>query len=194
LLRREPPMPANEQSEVLTDVVDESDRLIRLVKNLLILARADAGRSLTLETIPIRAVIDEICKQARQMDRQREIIEDVEDLSIIGDRDALKQVLLILLDNAIKYTTEGITVSAESAGTQVVIRVHDNGSGISPEKLEHVFDRFYRGETDSRIQGFGLGLPIAKALIEGQGGKIEIQNESPQGTTVKISLPSRTIG
>jgi signal transduction histidine kinase len=193
LLRREPPMPANEQSDVLTDVVDESDRLIRLVNNLLILARADAGQSLTLETISIRGLVKEVCKQARQMDRQREIIEDVEDLSVIGDRDALKQVLLILLDNAIKYTTEGITVSAEAAGIQVVIRVHDNGSGISPEKLEHMFDRFYRGEPNPSVQGFGLGLPIAKALIEGQGGKIEIQNESPQGTTVKISLPSRKI-
>ena len=190
LLQREPPMPGDEQSEVLTDVVDESDRLIRLVNNLLILARADAGQSLTLQTIPVRAVIDEACKQARQLDRQREIIEAVEDLSVIGDRDALKQVLLILLDNAIKYTTEGIIISAEAAGTHVVIRVHDNGTGISPEKLEHVFDRFYRGETDSRIQGFGLGLPIAKALIEGQGGEIEIQNDSPQGTTVKISLNS----
>ena len=190
LLRREPPIPHAEQSDVLADVVDESDRLIRLVNNLLILARADAGQSLTLQTIPVRAVIDEACKQARQLDRQREISEDVEDLSVIGDRDALKQVLLILLDNAIKYTTEGILVSAKAAGTHIVICVHDNGSGISPEKLEHVFDRFYRGETDLRIQGFGLGLPIAKALIEGQGGKIEIQNDLPQGTIVKISLNS----
>ncbi len=183
LLRREPPIPHNEQSDVLADFVDESDRLMRLVNNLLILARVDAGQSLTLQTIPIRAVIDEGCKQARQLDRQREIIEDVEDLSVIGDREALKQVLLILLDNAIKYTTKGIIVSAEAAGTQVVVRVHDNGSGISPEKLEHVFDRFYRGETDLKIQGFGLGPPIAKALIEGQVGKIEIQNDSPQGNT-----------
>src|SRR5271157_3097972 len=190
LLRREPPMPANEQSEVLTDIVDESDHLIRLVNNLLILARADAGQSLTLQTIPVRAVIDEACKQARRLDRQRKIIEAVEDLSVIGDRDALKQVLLILLDNAIKYTTEGIIVSAEAAGTQVVISVHDNGSGISPEKVEHMFDRFYRGEPNPNVQGFGLGLPIAKALIEGQGGEIEIQNASPQGTTVKISLNS----
>ena len=155
-----------------------------------ILARADAGQSLTRDAIPIRAVIEEACKQARQLDRRREIIEDVDDLTVIGDRDALKQVLLILLDNAIKYTTEEITVSAEAAGKQVVIRVHDNGSGISPEKLEHVFDRFYRGKPNPNVQGFGLGLPIAKALIEGQGGKIEIQSKSSQGTTVKISLNS----
>ena len=189
LLRREPPMPTNEQSEVLTDVVDESDRLIRLVHNLLILARADAGQSLTREPIAVRAVIEEACKQARQLDRQREIIEAVEDLSVIGDRDALKQVLLILLDNAIKYTTEGIKVSAKATENQFLICVTDRGPGIAPEKLEHEFDRFYRGETNSNVQGFGLGLPIAKVLTEGQGGTIEIKSELTQGTTVKVGLP-----
>ncbi|MFZ1043989.1 MAG: HAMP domain-containing sensor histidine kinase [Anaerolineales bacterium] len=189
LLRREPPMPVNEQSEVLTDVVHESDRLARLVHNLLILARADAGQSLTREPIAVRAVIEETCKQARQLDRQRQIIEDVEDLSVIGDRDALKQVLLILLDNAIKYTTEEIKVSAKATGNQFLICVSDKGSGIPPEKLEHAFDRFYRGETNSNVQGFGLGLPIAKALTEGQGGTIEIQSELTQGTTVMVGLP-----
>jgi two-component system OmpR family sensor kinase len=189
LLRREPPIPTDEGSDVLKDVVDESDRLIRLVNNLLILARADAGQSLTRETIPLPAVIDEVCKQARQLDPQREIIEDVQGVSVVGDRDALKQVLLILLDNAIKYTTEEITVSNKTIENQILICVSDKGPEIPREKLERVFDRFYRGETDSNVQGFGLGLPIAKALVEGQGGKIEIQSESTQGTTVKINLP-----
>ncbi len=190
LLRREPPLPTDEQSDVLTDVVEESDRLIRLVNNLLILARADASQSLTRESISVREVMDEACRQARQLDRQRRIIEDVQDVSAIGDRDALKQVLLILLDNAIKYTTEEITISAEAMGNQVLICVNDKGPGMSNEKLTRVFDRFYRGETDSRIQGFGLGLPIAKALVEGQGGKIEIQSELNRGATVKVWLPS----
>jgi two-component system OmpR family sensor kinase len=189
LLRRKPPMPMDEQSDVLTDVVAESDRLIRLVNNLLILGRADAGQSLTRESIPVRVVIDEACKQAHQLDRQRKIIEDVNDLSVIGDRDALKQVLLILLDNAIKYTTEEIAVSSKAEGNQASISVCDKGPGIPPEKLEHVFDRFYRGETIPNIQGFGLGLPIAKALVEGQGGTIEIESKTAQGTIVKINLP-----
>ena len=73
---------------------------------------------------------------------------------VIGDQDALKQVLLILLDNAIKYTTEGIIVSAEAMENQVLIYVQDRGPGISSEKLEHVFDRFYRGETSPGIPGF----------------------------------------
>jgi len=190
LLQREPPLPVGEQSEVLADVVDESDRLIRLVNNLLILARADAGQSLTHESISIRSVIEEACKQARQMDRQRKINEDVQELTVFGDRDALKQVLLILLDNAIKYTTEDIAIMTRAIKDQVDICVRDQGPGISPDKLQHVFDRFYRGESNSGVQGFGLGLPIAKALVEGQGGSITIQNEKPHGTRVTISLNS----
>ena len=189
LLRREPPMPAAEQSDVLTDVVDESDRLIRLVNSLLILARADAGQSLTREIISVRAVIDDACKQARQLDCRREIFEDVQDESVIGDRDALKQVVLILLDNAIKYTTEEISVYAEAKGNHVLICVSDRGQGLSSEKLEHVFDRFYRGETNTNIQGFGLGLPIAKTLVEGQGGTIAIESQPGNGTVVEIRLP-----
>jgi len=190
LLRREPPLPIAEQSDVLTDVVDESDRLIRLVNNLLVLARADAGQSLTRGAIPVRAVIEEACKQAGQLDRQRKIIEEVQGVSAMGDRDALKQVLLILLDNAIKYTTEEITVSAEAVGDQILISVRDNSRGLPPEKLERVFDRFYRGEIHSGAQGFGLGLPIAKALVEGQGGQIGIESQLGQGTIVKVWLPA----
>ena len=189
LLRREPPMPIAEQSEVLTDVVDESDRLIRLVNNLLILARADAGQRLRRKTIPVKGLIEETCKQAQQLDPQRKIIEGLQDVSAIGDWDALKQVLLILLDNAIKYTTEEITVTAESVGAQVLICVRDKGPGLPPEKLEHVFDRFYRGELHPSMQGFGLGLPIAKALVEGQGGQIAIESNSGQGLIVKVRLP-----
>ena len=143
---------------------------------------------MTREPIAVRPVIEEACKQARQLDREREIIEDVDDLSVIGDRDALKQVLLILLDNAIKYTTEEIKVSAKVMGNQYLICVSDKGSGIPRQKLEHAFDRFYRGETNSNVLGCGLGLPIAKALTEGQGGTIEIQSELTQGTTVKVGL------
>ena len=194
LLRREPPMPAEEGADVLQDVVDESDRLIRLVNDLLVLARADAGQSLTRAAIPVRSVIEEAAKQARQLDRGREInIKEAEDVTVSGDRDALKQVLLILLDNAIKYTTEEITISAGARESEVWICVSDKGAGISPEKLERAFDRFYRGEANSKVQGFGLGLPIAKALVEGQGGRLEIQSSVNEGTTVKIRLPREEI-
>jgi signal transduction histidine kinase len=75
------------------------------------------------------------------------------------------------------------------AGTQVMICVRDHGPGINPEKLGHVFDRFYRGDVDPLVPGFGLGLPIAKTLVEGQGGTITIASQLDHGTTVRVYLP-----
>ena len=189
LLGRDPPMPDEERAEVLNDLVEESDRLIRLVNDLLILARADTGPSLKQEAISIRAVVTDACRQARQLDPQREIVEVVEDVTAQGDRDTLKQILLILLDNALKHSPGSITVTAEAVEGQVQISVRDHGPGISPNALPHVFDRFYRGDVDPSVPGFGLGLPIAKALVEGQGGTITIESQLGNGSTVRVRLP-----
>ena len=232
LLRRMPPLPPDEQADILADVVEESDRLIRLVNDLLVLARADSGRSLAHEPVAVPAVIAEACRQARPLERGREISEQAQDLTALGDRDALKQVLLILLDNALKHTDGAIrvqaqaltesaasatesaasatvstasatvsaasatvsaasaTVSAASADDWVELRVCDEGPGIPPELAERLFDRFYRGaEPDPSVPGFGLGLPIARALVEGQGGRIKIESQPGQGTCVQVLLP-----
>ena len=126
------------------------------------------------------------------MDAQREVNEIVQEVTALGDRDALKQVLLILLDNAIKHTPGMITVTAAAGEGQVVLKVKDSGPGIPADKLEHVFDRFYRVETDSMVPGFGLGLPIAKALIEEQDGTICIDSDIEMGSIVTIRLPEST--
>jgi len=189
LLRHEPPLPASEQSDILRDVEGESDRLIRLVNDLLVLARADAGQNLVKEAVTIQPVVQEACRQARLFDEQREIIEQVPDLSILGDRDALKQILLILLENALKYSRDTVRVSAEALESKVHIFVHDQGSGIDPKTLEHIFERFYRGEENASIPGFGLGLPIAQSLVNAQGGSIQVESSLGSGTTVTVSLP-----
>ena len=184
LLRRKS-LPADEQADILSDMVDESDRLIRLVNDLLLLARADAGRSLTKETLELSDLLDECCRQAQQLDPQRKIqFEALTGLEVLGDRDALKQVVLIALDNALKHSTGDIHVTAQKLGEQVEIRVQDFGEGIPPEKLEHVFDRFYRGDDDFTIPGFGLGLPIAKTLVEAQDGEITLESELGKGSSV----------
>ena len=103
---------------------------------------------------------------------------------VIFFRDAIKQVLLIALNNALKHSSGDINITAQQNGTQLEIRVQDFGEGISPEKLEHVFDRFYRGEDTSTIPGFGLGLSIAKTLIDGMGGEIVMESELGKGSTV----------
>ncbi len=187
LLQRHPPTPPDEQADILADMAYESDRLIRLVNNLLLLARADAGRSLMKEPLELRPIIEESVRQARQLDESRPINLSVEDGHVIvGDHDALKQVMLILLDNALKHSNGEIDIAVGQAGSLVEIHMRDHGPGIAPDKMEHVFDRFYRGEESSITPGFGLGLPIAKSLVEGMGGTIAIESEIGEGSTVKM--------
>jgi two-component system OmpR family sensor kinase len=189
LLRHNPPLPAEEQADILTDLVEESDRLIRLVNGLLVMARADSSFDLVKEPVPVRPLVEEACRQARQLDPQREIVEAVQEVTLLGDRDANKQVLLILLDNALKHSYGTVTVTAEHDQTQVEISVRDVGPGIDPEALSHVFDRFYRGEASSAVPGFGLGLSIAKSLVESQGGSIVVESQLGVGSTVQVRLP-----
>lgn len=179
------------QADILSDMVDESDRLIRLVNDLLLLARADAGRSLAKEPVDISSLLEEVIRQARQLDLQREISLDAAPrLKSMGERDAIKQVLLITLDNALKHSSSNVNVTAKQEGTAIEIHVQDFGEGISPEKLSHVFDRFYRGEEDAVMPGFGLGLSIAKALVDGMDGEIHMESEPGRGCTVKMRFQS----
>jgi two-component system OmpR family sensor kinase len=189
LLRRNPPTPPEEQADILADMVDESDRLIRLVNDLLLLARADAGRNLAKEPLDVELVLEETVRQAHQLDANRQInLNVLPGTSILGDRDAFKQVMLILLDNALKHSDGDVNIEVVRNDTQVDIRVQDHGAGISPDKIEHVFDRFYRGEDNPIAPGFGLGLPIAKALVEGMNGTIAIESELGEGSTVIVSF------
>lgn len=189
LLRRNPPLPAAEWSEILEDADTESERMIRLVNNLLLLARADAGPSLKRVPVAAAPVLHEACRQARQLDRQRTITEHIEKATILGDRDALKQIALILLDNALKHSEGSISVAAAAENAWFLLEVQDTGPGISPDLLPHVFDRFHRGEAYSDAQGFGLGLPIAKTLAEGLNGNISIESQPGRGSLVRVRLP-----
>jgi two-component system OmpR family sensor kinase len=173
-------------------MVDESDRLVRLVNDLLLLARADAGRSLAKEPLEIQPVLEETVRQAHQLDENRQITLDaVPDISILGVRDAFKQVMLILLDNALKHSDGDVNVEISRNNAQANIRVQDHGSGIAPDKIGHIFDRFYRGKDNKPITpGFGLGLPIAKSLVEGMDGTIAIESILNQGSIVILRFPS----
>ncbi len=187
LLNRD--LPSEEVDDILTDMIDESDRLIRLVNDLLLLARADAERNLAEEPLKIQPVINETARQVRLLDPERQINLDIPaDLEIISDRDAFKQVMVILLDNAIKHSDGDIDVQADRVDRGVEIRVGDYGDGIAPDVLLHVFDRFYRSEDQVTVPGFGLGLPIAKALVEGMAGSIRIESELGKGSVITLQF------
>ena len=202
LLRRQPSISTEDKEDILDDMVDESDRLIRLVSDLLTLARAEAGQLLRSEPVEVKPLIEDVCRQTRLLDPGRTITcADLPDVAVIGDQDALKQVLLILMDNALKHTTGTITVtttnldrpetrfSRKNLVSNVAIGIRDTGPGIDPDVLPHVFERFYHGDEARDKSGLGLGLPIAKALIEAQAGSIAIESEVGQGSVVTITLP-----
>lgn len=187
LLSRKPT--AEMQEDILVDMVDESDRLIRLVNDLLLLARADAGRALAKTPLELMPVLEESVRQAQQLDETRTIsLNANETCTILGDRDAFKQVMLILLDNALKHSTGDINVKTTCTAKEVEVCVRDYGEGISPETLKHIFDRFYRGEKSAITPGFGLGLPIAKSLVESMGGEIKIESKEGQGSVVRLKF------
>ncbi|MDQ1300364.1 MAG: two-component system, OmpR family, sensor kinase [Chloroflexota bacterium] len=192
LLQRNPPIAPAERAEVLADTTAEVDRLIRLVNQLLALARADAGQTLRCAPIPLKPLLEDVCRQAKLLAPATTVCcEPLPDVSVIGDRDALKQVLLILVDNAHTHTAPGtaVTLSCLLTDDQVAISVRDTGPGIPPDVLPHIFERFYRGEVARSGPGAGLGLAIARELTAAQGGTLEVQSELGRGSVFTVSLP-----
>lgn len=193
LLRRDrPAIPAAERAEILADTVEEVERLIRLVNQLLVLARMDASQALQVEPVAVAPLLEEVCKQARNLAADRAVTcEPAPDVIVTANRDALKQVLIILLDNASRHTPTGSAVQlhADAAAGRLTIAVADDGPGISPAALPHIFERFYRGDVARSGEGAGLGLAIARELIELQGGAIAVTSEPGRGSTFTITLP-----
>jgi signal transduction histidine kinase len=194
----DPDVPVERVRDTLDSILDEVDRSDRLVDDLLTLARSDAGQ-LPLDRKPtaladlVRGVVDEMrtLGSARQLTLSADIASSC---SAAVDPDRIRQVLRILLDNAIKHTEPGGGVSAElrCADRWATIQVRDTGAGIEPEHLHRIFDRFYRVDRGrSRAAGgTGLGLPIARAIVEAHGGRITLESQVGSGTTVNVSLPA----
>ena len=196
LLSRDPPISAEDRTEALSDMAGESKRLIRLVNDLLALARADARRPLQSEPVAIKPIVEEACRQARLLDPDRMIACDSPPgVAVLGQADAIKQIGLILLDNALKHTDGAITVTSNVLDGYVAVTVQDSGPGIAPELLPHLFERFSRGRASGRDsgtgvdEGTGLGLAIAKALVEAQGGTMTVESRVGEGTVFSMTLP-----
>ncbi len=192
LLEREPPIAAADRRAVLADLVSESERLSRLVADLLTLARTDAGRPLRHEPVPVAPLLADLCRRLGHSHAGRRIHrEEANDVAVLGDPDALTQVLLIVLDNALKFTPPGgeVGVTTTIGEGRVSIAVRDSGPGIAPEALPHIFERFYQGDMARTETGTGLGLAIAKALVEALHGDIHTESMPGRGSTFTVTLP-----
>ena len=188
-------------SEALQTISDESGRLIRLVSDLLQLARADAGQAIIAqqEIIDLRDVLQSVEDTVTVIAPEQIEIQFIipqKPVWVSADADKLKQVFLNLTNNAIKATQSGgkVTATLRSSNNQAIIRIIDTGIGIAPADQQRIFDRFYRVErsrTRSKLYGggTGLGLAIALTIIRAHGGTIELESELNKGSTFTVRLP-----
>lgn len=194
LLRAHPDMPEDARLEAIAEVSREADRLTRLVGDLLVLARADAGATLGHSPVELDRVVLDVFAQARHLTRGHTLeIGDFVPAPVAGDRDRLVQLVYILVHNALSYTpSDGrVVVSLERADDVARVVVRDTGVGIRAEDLPRVFERFYRADPARSHDpgGTGLGLPIARWIAEQHGGTIAIESAPSRGTTVRVELP-----
>lgn len=192
LLRRNGSVAGGEMREALEDVNAEAQRMSRLVDQLLALARADAGQQLARAPVRldelVRAVHREAQARAEGVAVQLEAADPVE---VVGDPDALKQLLLILADNGIKYTPAGGTVglSLRFHRGEAVLAVADTGVGIAKVELPHIFERFYRSAAARASGGSGLGLSIAQWIAGEHDARIEVDSTPGAGSTFTVRIP-----
>jgi heavy metal sensor kinase len=182
------------QKEALETAAAEADRTVRMLQDLLDLARADSGHlHFRQELVSVKALIEEVAAMTQRFSNRPIHVAVDSDLVVLADLDRLKQVLINLVDNAVKYSAPDqlIDLTAEPFEQQALIHVGDYGVGIPLQHQNRIFERFYRvDETMScSIDGTGLGLAIAKSLIEGMAGQISVRSRPGAGSVFTIALP-----
>lgn len=188
-------MSRTEQAEALHIVDKEAARLDELISHLLDMSRIESG-TLRVELVAtdLRPILKEAIELAAAQAPEHTVVANLPpDLPLAqADPRRVRQVISNLLDNAIKFSPPGstVTINAETNATAILVHVHDEGPGIAPEHLPRIFDRFYRAEgAGVRTGGVGLGLAICKGLVEAMGGHISARSQPGQGSTFSFSLP-----
>ncbi len=197
MLERDKLSPA--QADTVEIILDNTRHLVRLLNDLLDLARSDAGR-LTIKAAPtdVASLVEDPVRtmlsqtQAKHQSLTQEIQPALPHVRV--DRDRIRQVLVNLLTNAHEYCPENasIHVAASGNGAGVELAVSDDGPGMAADQLEHIFERFTRGDAGltQHVGGTGLGLAISKSLVELHGGRIAVESAPGQGSTFRVWLPA----
>ncbi len=195
LIRRVGATDPDFQAHSLERMHVEAERMARMVTQLLILARSDAAVAAAHEPVLLEDIVVEVCRQRQPTDGEpilecREM-ESLEGALVWGNPDYLRQLLLILLDNAFKYTAGDGRVEVIGALNEetVAVTVSDTGIGIASTDLPRIFDRFYRAENARSWPGAGLGLAIAQRIAEQHGGELRVESELGQGSCFTVTLP-----
>jgi two-component system OmpR family sensor kinase len=195
LLARVGPTDPEFSSKALADIRDEADRMARMITQLLILGRADAGAIMIPRPVALAGVVADAARQSRAVANGVHVTDAasraLDSVTVSGNPDYLVQLLLILLDNACKYTPPGgaVRLDAVSDGPTVRLIIEDTGAGIDAGDVPHIFDRFYRGRNAAGTPGTGLGLAIAQWIVQQHGGSITVETAAGQGSRFTVFLP-----
>ena len=183
--------------ETLLSIDEETNRLTRLVGDLLLLAQAETGKlPLEKEKLELDGLLFEVMQEMLVLagDKVTLKLEEIDQIQVLGDRDKLKQVLLNLISNAIQYTPKDgeVVLGLSKVGKKARLEIRDTGPGIPAKDLPHIFERFYRAEksrTRAKSAGFGLGLSIAYWIVTNHDGEISVDSKEGEGTSFEIFLP-----
>ncbi len=184
------PTPADIAAAV-ADIDGESQRMTRLVTDLLTLARADSSQPLSIGDVDFGPLVADVISQATRAHPTHQFHHQTVTAIVRGDAESLRRLMWILTDNAVAYARDNghvwATVTIEN--TEAVVRVADNGPGIPEGMQERIFDRFVRADAAARPEGTGLGLAIARSVVQAHQGRIWAGNNGSGGATFTIRLP-----
>ncbi|WP_270171344.1 sensor histidine kinase [Paenibacillus sp. SYP-B4298] len=182
------------RDEAIEAISKEAQRLQNLTKSMLVLAEAEQEDWLRLSSFDVVKVLDELAGMlTTTFQRTIRIHSERNGVQIVADKDKLRQLFVILLDNAIKYSKEPIDITISTAKNTVRVDVKDRGIGIPEQEIQHLFERFYRvdGARSRATGGVGLGLAIAKRIVELHNGNIDVFSKPNQGTTIIVQFPKK---
>jgi signal transduction histidine kinase len=189
LLSRGPALSDDVRRAAAGDIAAETARMTRLVDRMLTLAKADSGLRLELAPIELAPLMSEVCRQAGTVHLDRELVCTAADVTVEGDEDAIRQMVWILLDNAFRHARSRVELRLTTEGDWARVTVSDDGPGIAPEERERVFERFYRADRSRSEPGAGLGLSIARWIVDQHRGRI-LAGEAPSGgAAMYVDLP-----
>src|SRR3990167_11365683 len=191
-----------EAKALLKSNLEETDNLQSISDRLLELAQIEKPNYFVFTTLDIKTVINEALVKVKPLVKQKNMVittQKIKPQTMDGDRMRLLEMLVIFLDNAIKYSplNTAVSLSVTTAGQSVIVKISDQGIGINREDLPHIFERFFRGDksrTNYDVSGYGLGLSIAKKIIDAHHGTIQVTSLKGQGTSFTISLPLKHPG
>jgi signal transduction histidine kinase len=188
-----PPGPADR--EAVSDALEETERVLLLLDTLMDISEAETGlMRLEKASLPLAAVAAEAADLYEMVAEDRGIAlrqEVPAEARIFADPQRLRQALVNLLDNALKYTPRGgvVTIFAESRPDSAVLGVRDTGPGIAPEDIPRIWERLYRGDKSRSARGLGLGLALVKAIAGAHGGQAEVESQPGSGAVFRLILP-----